>query len=399
MELKETKNKIKRRGNNEGSIIQRKDGRWEGKVTVGYKTDGKIMRKSVYGLTRQEVAKKISALTNEVFSIGYTTISAQTERNFKVLFEEWFTTFKAPNLASVTEEKLRGLMKKHIFPHYQAMDIGKIDEVALQKLINEKSKQNYSMDFIKHLKQFLNQFFEYAVRKLLIAKNPMANVIIRNNGKNYCENEQKALSEETRKKIFTLLDDEPVLKPIIITLTLTGLRPQELLALKWENVDLISGKISIKEAVNRTTFFDENGEVLERGEKLGKTKTKKSMRTFAIPKVVCETLKELFASSISKEFVFESRKGEMRSYSSLRSLLQRFLKRNGLENEGITLYTFRHTFATMLLEQRENPKIVSDLMGHSKVTTTLMIYSHVINSTVYEETAETLNCIYEDLTA
>lgn len=59
--------------------------------------------------------------------------------------------------------------------------------------------------------------------------------------------------------------------------------------------------------------------------------------------------------------------------------------------------TLRHTFATMLLEERENPKIVSELMGHSKVLTTLSIYSHVISKSVYESTAKTLDRVFENL--
>jgi len=95
--------------------------------------------------------------------------------------------------------------------------------------------------------------------------------------------------------------------------------------------------------------------------------------------------------------VFCTNKGEVRSYSGLRSLLMRFLSKNGLDGYGISLYTFRHTFATMLLEERENPKIVSELMGHSKVLTTLSIYSHVISKSVYESTAKTLDRAYGSL--
>ena len=66
---------------------------------------------------------------------------------------------------------------------------------------------------------------------------------------------------------------------------------------------------------------------------------------------------------------------------------QRFLAKNQLDGYNISLYTFRYTFATMLLEERENPKIVSELMGHSKVLTTLSIYSHVMSKSVYESTS------------
>jgi site-specific recombinase XerD len=85
----------------------------------------------------------------------------------------------------------------------------------------------------------------------------------------------------------------------------------------------------------------------------------------------------------------------LRTYSGLRSALTRFIKRHELEDEKITLYTFRHTFATMLLEQRENPKIVASLMGHVKASTTLNLYSHVVNNEVYEKTAQTLDGVFQ----
>jgi site-specific recombinase XerD len=92
--------------------------------------------------------------------------------------------------------------------------------------------------------------------------------------------------------------------------------------------------------------------------------------------------------------VFCTKRGTMRNYYGLRSLLVRFLARNNLDGHDINLYTFRHTFATILLEERENPKIVSELMGHAKVLTTLSIYSHVISKSVYEDTAQTLDRAY-----
>jgi site-specific recombinase XerD len=98
------------------------------------------------------------------------------------------------------------------------------------------------------------------------------------------------------------------------------------------------------------------------------------------------------ANGIHSDFVFpNTNTGEMRTYSGLRSSLERFKKRHGLQDENISLYTFRHTFATILLEQRENPKIVANLMGHSRVGTTLDLYSHVVDEEVYKQTAQTLD--------
>ena len=88
----------------------------------------------------------------------------------------------------------------------------------------------------------------------------------------------------------------------------------------------------------------------------------------------------------------------MRTYSGLRSSLERFKKRHGLQEENICLYTFRHIYATILLEQRENPKIVAKLMGHTRVSTSLDLYSHVVDDEVYKQTARTLDGAFDNLT-
>jgi len=407
-ELKKTKNVAKRRGNNEGSIHQHHDGCWCGQVTIGYKTDGKPIRKTLYGKTRQEVASGVTKHTNEVFESGYTSISASDTQEFSVLYKDWFDTFKAPNIAPQTQERYINFMKNHFNPAFGTLKVKDIDLNRFQRFFNEKAKKGYAMQTIKHMKQALNQFYEYAVRKKLVAQNPIVDVKIRDSGKH--NDERMALTPVQRETILSLLDEETLLKPILLTLEFTGLRPQELMALKWKNINIESSVISIEAATNRDILFDDNGNVIKRRIVLGKTKTAGSVRSFITPEVVMDCLKEWKEYQLEQEqktgisftagdcFVFSTKKGTMRTYSGLRSLLVRFLRRNGLENEGISLYTFRHTFATILLEERENPKIVASLMGHKKVSTTLDIYSHVVSNSVYEETAQKLNSIYTEIT-
>ncbi|MCL2638438.1 MAG: site-specific integrase [Oscillospiraceae bacterium] len=396
--IKEVKSKAKRRGNNEGSIYQRKDKRWCGAVTVGYKTDGKPIRRTIYGTSRQEVAKQITALTDEVFTNGYISVSAKNERNFEVLCREWYDLFVAPTISSVTEEKHRNMLKNHFFKAFGALDVQSVDLVRLQRFFNEKVKAGLSADFINKMKSLLNKFLVYAVKKHYITANPLADVIIKKNNSDNAEKE-KALRQEIRQSVLNRVAEDKLLKPIVITFSFTGLRPQELIALKWENVNLKEKTISVKQALNRVITFDERGNVTARGQTIGKTKSPKSVRTFVMPDVVVAVLEEWQVycedRNIKSEFVFPNTKtGAMRTYSGLRSLLVRFVQKHKLEDEHISLYTFRHTFATVLLEERENPRIVADLMGHQKVSTTLDIYSHVMSNSVYQQTAQTLDNVF-----
>lgn len=401
--LKEVKHKAGRRGNNEGSIYQRKDGRWCGAVTTGYKTDGKPIRKTVYGNSRQEVAKEVAKLTDDVYTNGYVIKSADNERNFEILCREWFDLFVASTTTSRTEETRRYLLKNHIFPAFGKIDVQDVDQKKLQRFFNEKIKK-YAPDTVYKMKYLLNNFMAYAVKQHFIRENPMADVSIkRDKSRSSSENKGKALTPEMREALLRLVNEYPLLRPIIITSSFSGLRPQEICALSWVDVNFDNKTLAVKKAIKRETEFDEDWNVVSRTTIIGETKTPKSIRSVAIPDAVVMALQEwlLYCKehNIVSEYVFPNTKtGGFRTYSGLRSILQRFIKKHGLENEGIALYTFRHTFATVLLEERENPKIVADLMGHTKVSTTLDLYSHVVSHSVYEQTAQTLDGVYTKLT-
>jgi integrase len=403
-QIKKSKSKAGRRGNNEGSIFKRSDGRWVGSVTTGYKSDGIAIRKDVYGKTRNEVAAKVAEMTAYVNANGYTNVTVRADTSFMTLCKEWFDIFVAPGLANVTEEHRRMMMKNHLFLEFGKFDVKDIDIKRLQRFFNAKTKAGLSADFIGKMKYMLNNFFKYAVKQNYITANPVEDVVIRKVGSNNSSDRSgKALRPEIRENVLGWVMANPILKPIIITFTLTGLRPQELIALMWENVDIDSKSIAVKHAVNRTREFDADGNVVSKGVKLGKTKTPKSVRTIAMPDAVVDAIngwrEYCRDNSIHSVFVFPNTKtGEMKTYSGLRSSLERFKKRHGLQNEGISLYTFRHTYATILLEQRENPKIVANLMGHTRVSTTLDLYSHVVDDEVYKQTAKTLDGAFTNLT-
>ena len=419
--LKESKKQSGRRGNNEGSIFQRKDGRWCGMVTVGYNAEGKPQRKNIYGTSRQEVAKKVSALTSHVFQEGYSTETANKERNFEILLREWYDLCVAPTITSVTAEKQRTMLKLHIFPAFGSFDIRVVDYKKIQKFFNEKlqatvdeegrfgnlSKQykadkkrkGYSSDYLGKMKNLLNNFFKYAVRQNHVKVNPLDEVVVKKSAPDEANGKKTlALNHEQRETVLRFIKGKPLLETLIITCMLTGLRPQEMLTLKWKNIDFDSKKLYVKTAQKRIVEFDEDWNVISRSRKEGVTKTPAGVRTIGLADAVVDILvkwKQTCAETkLKSEYVFpDSKTGKMRTYSSLRSLIQRFVKKHDLDEAGITWYTLRHTFATILLEQRENPKIVAPQMGHASIKTTLDIYSHPDDS-VYNETARTLDNVY-----
>ena len=270
----------------------------------------------------------------------------------------------------------------------------------LQRFFNTKIKAGIAADSIHKMKDILKLFFKYAVRKRLINENPMDDVIIRCKVQYVAKGsgKEKALREEIREKVFAGVAENPILKPKVLVFTFTGLRPQELLALEWRHVDFKRKALSIKQAVNRVYEFDDMGYKVSGSEVVGDTKTPGSVRDIYFADIVFEVLTEwqayCKANGINSTYVFPNTKtGTRLTYSGLRCSLERFIKKHGLEGEKITLYTFRHTFATMMMEEGIHARIVADMMGHKKASLVNDCYTHVTDDSVYAKATQAMDGI------
>jgi integrase len=210
----------------------------------------------------------------------------------------------------------------------------------------------------------------------------------------------KALSLDARQQILMAAFNDSLYKPIIFTLMFTGMRAGEFLALPWKNVDLQQGVITIDRAVTLDTEMDDTLSSKSRTSVVSSTKTYASNRKIKIPRVLTDILLEWRQhQSANKKYhhlidqesvVFPNQYGQMRTYNGFRTTYRRFMDKHGFTAYGANIHSYRHTFATMLLEAGVNPRIVQKLLGHKDISTTLNTYCHVL-SEVYQGVAETLN--------
>lgn len=172
----------------------------------------------------------------------------------------------------------------------------------------------------------------------------------------------------------------------------------------------LSGKNHYNPAsLTRELVFDKDGKTEKMRDALGATKTRTSQRVLQAPDIVLTRLREWMQyvaklngglqALVPDGFVFIStRTMGMRTYSGFRASYRNFLKRNGFDSDGLNLHRYRHTYASMLLEQEINPKIVQKLLGHRDVSTTLGVYTHVVPE-VYSGVTATVNGVSERLLA
>lgn len=160
----------------------------------------------------------------------------------------------------------------------------------------------------------------------------------------------------------------------------TGLRQGELLGLKWADVDLESGKLSVRRSVRVTA----------EGLSFGPLKNKASRRSLPLNEAAAAALSahkvrqnaERLAATEWREFdlIFPNRLGGPMDHNNLYFRdYKRLLKRAELDHGGFTFHALRHTFATALFKRREHPKVVQSLLGHSSIVQTMDTYSHLMD--------------------
>lgn len=390
--------KANRRGNKEGSIYQRKDGKWSGQVTFGYQDNGKPLRKTYYGDTREEVSKKVAQAVRESFDGIQPTHPNQIKVGEYV--KNWVLKFKRTQISPVTLEWYLNIVNNHITPALGHIALKDLTTYHIQDLLVTMTTEGvFQQRTIKGIRDILKQAMEHACQMKLLTVNPVIGCCVQKNECNPEEDDAKVIPVGLRKVILDAAESDCIMKPILTTLMFTGLRCGELLALRWENINFDNGTLTVTASVARAPQYNATGECTDRPNVLKAPKTKSSYRTIRVSSVVVDVLKE-WKDYIDKRcpaqsgFVFcSTRGGDMRTYYGLRSSYRHFLRRHGLEEYGINLHSYRHTFATMLLEMGVNPRVVQRLMGHADISTTLGIYTHVVKE-VYDDVANGLTEVY-----
>ena len=160
----------------------------------------------------------------------------------------------------------------------------------------------------------------------------------------------------------------------------TGLRQGELLGLRWADIDLEAGKLSVRRSLK----------IADHGLEFGPPKNKASRRSVPLNKSATAALRAHKARQNAEriaagewrdaQLVFASRVGGPTDPTNLYNREYKpLLERAGLAGLGFTFHALRHTFATALFSRGEHPKRVQSLLGHASITQTMDTYSHLID--------------------
>jgi integrase len=356
-----------KRGNGEGSITRRKSGGWMAQYTA-YTAEGR-KRKTLYGKTRQEVAAKLAkALIDRE---GGLVFDAEGLKLGEYL-SRWLEDSVKDTVRNTTYERYEQISRTHIVPMLGSIKLKALSPTHVRGLYKEKLS-SLSPRTVRYIHVTLHKALKQAVSDGLIPRNVTEAV----KPPQVRREEIRPLTPEQVKLLLDAASGDR-LEALYVLAVHTGLRQGELLGLKWDDIDLEAGALQVRRAL-----ITARG-----GPRLAAPKTKGSRRRVSLTGAAAEALKDHLerqleeidrAGSLWQEngLVFASETGAPLDRHNV--TLHRFkplLKRAGLPH--FRFHDLRHTCATLLLTQNVNPKVVSEMLGHSSIAITLDTYSHVL---------------------
>jgi integrase len=353
----------RRRGKGEGSIYRRaSDGRW---VAALIMEDGRrVVRRAS---SRKDAAAKLELLL-KARAEGQ---AIAADRSTAAFLTEWLAVVKN-TVGAGTFERYEQYIRVHALPALGRIRLGRLTPQHFQRLYQEKLAAGLSPTTVNHLHTVLHGAFAEAVRWGLVPRNVVA--LVRPPRKAHVE--VVALTVEQARALLVAATGNRFEELLVLALK-TGMRRGELLALRWEDVDLDKGVLQVRGTLRRT----------QEGLSIGTPKTAASRRKVVLsPASVTALLRHRARQEQERQaagdlwhdlgLVFPNRLGRlMEPRDLLADVYRPLLNRAGLP--PVTFHTLRHTAATLLLAEGEHPKVVQELLGHAQVSITLDRYSHM----------------------
>jgi integrase len=355
-----------RRGNGEGNIYRRKDGLYEARYTIQTETGTK--RRSFYAKTRKEAADKLAeALANREKSLTHDAGSTTVGR----YLSDWLTESVEGSVRKSTFVRYEGIVRVHLSPTLGWRKLKNLDPIHVRKLYRQKIDVGLSPRSVQYIHTTLKKALGQAV---LDGKIP----------RNVCDAVKPPQVHKDEVTPFTAAEVRSLLEAargdrleaLYVAAIHTGLRQGEILGLKWSDVDLEAGTLTVQRSLSIYGTFNP-------------PKRKNSRRTVKLTQTALQTLVSHRARQNEERLktgpqwadmgiVFPNRAGKPMDAGNLYNRdWKSLLRRAGLP-DAFTFHTCRHTFATTLLRQNVNPKIVQHQLGHATISQTLDTYSHVM---------------------
>lgn len=360
-----------------GHIRKRGKASWAIVLDLGRDASGKRKQKwhSVKG-SRRDAETELTRLLNEVRTGEYVEPSKMPVSDY---LDRWLRDYAKPRVSPKTYERYSQIVERELKPELGNQMLAKLKPLHIQafyaKALSEGRKDGrggLSAQTVLHYHRLLHKALDQAVKWQLLARNPAMAV----EPPRPQRTQMRALDENETAKLLGLIADGRLHMPVLLAIT-GGLRRGEILALRWKDIDLQTGRAVIARSLEQTS----------EGVRVKSPKTERGRRTVIFPAYTLDQLrthkKEHAKRRLALGPAYEDNglicareDGTFWPPDTLSTAFAALVRRSKMEH--FRFHDLRHTHATQLLKQGVHPKIVSERLGHSNIGITLDTYSHVL---------------------
>jgi integrase len=352
--------------NGEGSVYQRKDGRWVAAAYVPV-VGGGVRRQALYAKTRAEASKKLRELLDRAekhMPVAPASLSVAS------YLDEWLIHVKQ-HVRATTWVAYEGNVRLHLKPRIGKKKLVRLGVRDVRLMVDAMRTDGIGSRTIQYVHATLRAALEHAYREELVSRNVAK--LVRVERPKPAPKEPLTI-EEARKLLDGTTEDR--LHALWVLLLMLGLRRSEVCGLRWEHVDFGARTLRISQTVQRV-----DGKLRELP-----TKTRRSNRTVPLPPRALYALAEHHRrlqeryGTIGQPwppdgYVFGTRNGTPLEPRNLTRMWNELCADHGIR--VVPLHGLRHTCVSLLLALGVHPRIVMEIVGHSAMEMTMNVYGHV----------------------
>lgn len=374
-----------KRGRNEGGITKRysRDGRF-----VGYQVQVRLpggRRKTVGTVDSIKEARLLAQQAHVDLSAG--RLSEDRRQRLDDYLQAWIAT-KAPGLAAKTIV-CYDLNRRRLLPYFGNIYLESLRATHIQQAYTDLTKSGLASRSVRQCHVLLHAALKDAVNLGILSRSP-ADAVTQ---PRQPFTEMATLSIDEVQELFNATRDD-WLHPLWVVLATTGLRLGEALGLRWDDIDLERGTLTVRRAIQRQTG---------KGLVVVDPKSATSRRTIELTDIAISALTRhrgawldrrnlLGRECVGSDTVFTSEVGTPLDPTNVTHRFGRLVKASGLRR--VRIHDLRHTAATLALQQGVNPKVVQEMLGHSSIVLTLGTYSHVVQP-MRREAVDRMNSLFD----
>ncbi len=355
----------RRRPSGDGMVRKRDDGRWEGRIVVGHKNNGKLIYRYVLAKTQAELVQK---LHDKIEMYRDADLSEDCNMTLGEWLDKWLHEYASLTIRPNTLSGYEMIVKNQIKPYLGERPLSALTTNEIQKFYNTVKKQGrvhpdrthgteLADSMVRKIHMLLHESLDMAVQYRLLINNPTNGTTIPKN--NYPA--KQILNDEQLDKFMAIIKSYEKWYDFFYTEITTGLRKGEICGLRWEDFNESIGTLKIRRSVGRL----KDG-VLP----IGNTKTEMGMREILLPPSTVEVLKNRKENAVG-DWIFPNfyKPEEPINPQSAYTHLKVLLKRAGLPL--IRFHDLRHTFSTHAIAGGVDAKTLSGILGHTNASFTL----------------------------